>query len=313
MSKLSRPRFGSLQFWPRKRASRFLPSVNWGVVPGNSLLGFIAYKAGMTTAFVKDNTPKSMTLGKKLAIPVTILEVPPMKIYSVRFYKNERVFKEIVFSNDKELKRVVKTAKEIGNVAALDEVKDFDDVRVILFSIVKEVGVKKTPDMIEAGVGGKEKLATIKNFIGKTIRLSDFFKGDLIDVRGLTRGKGLSGPVTRFGIGLKQHKSEKGVRKPGSLGPWHPARVTFRVPLSGQLGMFTRLHYNLKVLGTGDVNVNKMLEGKHFKNYGAIKTDYIILHGSVQGPAKRQLILTNAMRPTKKQMVEKYDLLEVSK
>ncbi len=313
MSKLSRPRFGSLQFWPRKRASRFLPSVNWGVVPGNNLLGFIAYKAGMATAFVKDNTPKSMTLGKKLAIPVTILEVPPMKIYSVRFYKNGTVSKEIVFSNDKELKRIVKTAKTIGNVSVLDEIKDFDDVHVILYSIVKEVGVKKTPDMIEAGVGGKEKLATVKSLIGKEIKLQDFFKGDLVDVRGLTRGKGLSGPVTRFGISLKQHKSEKGVRKPGSLGPWHPARVTFRVPLSGQLGMFTRLHYNLKVLGTGDAKANKLLEGKLFKNYGAVKSDYIILHGSVQGPAKRQLIITNAMRPTKKQMVEKYELLEVSK
>ena len=313
MSKLSRPRYGSLQFWPRKRASRFLPSVNWGVVPGNNVLGFIAYKAGMATAIVKDNTPKSMTLGKKLAIPVTILEVPPMKVYSVRFYKDGNVFKEIVFSNDRELKRVVKTAKNVGNTSALDEVKEFDDVRFILYSLVKESGVKKTPDIIEVGVGGKEKLSIVKSLIGKEIKLQDFFKGDLVDVRGLTRGKGLSGPVTRFGISLKQHKSEKGVRKPGSLGPWHPARVTFRVPLSGQLGMFTRIHYNLKVLGVGDAKANKLLEGKQFKNYGYLNTNYIILHGSVQGPAKRQLIVTNAMRPTKKQIAEKYELLEVSK
>src|SRR3989344_1272617 len=161
MSKLSRPRFGSLQFWPRKRASKFLPSVNWSVVPGNNILGFIAYKAGMATAIVKDNTPKSMTMGKKLAIPVTVLEVPPMKIYSVRFYKNGNVLKEIVFSNDRELKRVIKTAKVIGNVSAIDEVKEFDDVRIVLYSLAKESGVKKTPDIIEVGVGGKEKLATV--------------------------------------------------------------------------------------------------------------------------------------------------------
>ena len=80
MSKKSRPRRGSLQFYPRKRAAKLLPSVNWEVVPGNDgLLGFIAYKAGMATAIVKDSTPKSMTLGKKMAVPVTILEVPPMK------------------------------------------------------------------------------------------------------------------------------------------------------------------------------------------------------------------------------------------
>ena len=52
------------------------------------------------------------------------------------------------------------------------------------------------------------------------------------------------GPVKRFGISLKFHKSEKGVRRPGSLAPWHPARVTFRTPNMGQTGFFTRVSYN---------------------------------------------------------------------
>jgi ribosomal protein L3 len=58
--------------------------VNWSAIKGEGFLGFIAYKVGMATAIVKDSTPKSMTPGKKLAIPVTFLEVPSMKIYSVR-------------------------------------------------------------------------------------------------------------------------------------------------------------------------------------------------------------------------------------
>ena len=310
MSKLSRPRFGSLQFWPRKRASRFLPSVNWSVVPGNDLLGFIAYKAGMATAIVKDATPKSMTMGKKIAVPVTILEVPSIKIYSVRFYKNGKVMKELVVSNDKELKRVVKTAKNPSSHSSIDNVKDFDDIRVIIYSIVKETDIKKTPDLIEVGVGGKDKLGTVKSLVGKELKLQDFFKNDLVDVRGLTKGKGLSGPVARFGIGLRAHKSEKGQRGPGSLGPWHPARVIFRVPISGQLGMFTRTHYNLKVLGQGSVSGSEVIKSP-IKNYGLIKTNYLIVHGSVQGPAKRQVIITNAMRPTKEQVRKKFELLEV--
>ena len=53
------PRKGSLQYWPRKRVDKFLPSVNWGAIPGDSekkFKGFIAYKAGMVSAAVKDNT-----------------------------------------------------------------------------------------------------------------------------------------------------------------------------------------------------------------------------------------------------------------
>lgn len=306
--KASRPRYGSLQFWPRKRAERFLPSVNWDAIKGEGFLGFIAYKVGMATAIVKDSTPKSMTLGKKLATPVTFLEIPGMKIYSVRFYKSGKVMTEVVVSNDRELKRIVKVPKNLSK--SLDSVEGYDDIKVIAYSIPKETGIKKTPDMIEIGIGGKDKLNFVKNFVGKEITINDFLKGDLFDVRGLTKGKGLSGPVDRFGISLKQHKSEKGVRKPGSLGPWHPARVIFRVPLSGQLGMFSRPHYNLKVLGSS-LDLKDKVTLKAFKNYGNIKTNYVILHGSVQGPAKRQVLMTVPLRPSLKQNQKKFEMLEV--
>mgnify|MGYP001618934697 CR=1 FL=1 len=309
MSKLSRPRYGSLQFWPRVRVTKFLPSVNWSVVSGEGLKGFIAYKAGMATAIVKDGTPKSMTPGKKLAVPVTVLEVPPMKIYSVRFYKNGKVAQEFVVSNDKDLKRVVRTAKSPANATALDSVKEFDDVHVIVYSLPKEMGIKKSPDMAEVAVGGKDKIVVVKNLIGKELNISDFWKGDLVYIRGLTKGKGLAGPVDRFGISLKAHKSEKGRRKPGSLGPWHPARVIFRVPLSGQMGMFTRVHYNLKVLSTG--MSGEKIFSKPFKQYGFVKGQYLLVHGSVQGPALRQLLITQPIRPTIKQTRKKYDLIEV--
>jgi len=309
--KISRPRYGSLQFWPRKRAERFLPSVNWDPIKGEGLLGFIAYKAGMATAIVKDSTPKSMTPAKKLAVPITFLETPPVKIYSVRFYKNGKPLTEVVVSNDRELKRIVKVMKVPATASALDEVKDFDDIRVIIYSIAKETGVKKTPDVIEVGIGGKDKLAFVKNHIGKNIMFTEVFKGDLVDVRGLTKGKGLSGPMDRFGISLRQHKSEKGRRGPGSLGPWHPARVIFRVPLSGQLGMFTRVHNNLKILGSNVTLKGKVDENKPFKNYGNIRSEYLVLHGSVQGPAKRQILLTSPLRPSLKQTRKKFELIEV--
>ena len=131
----------------------------------------------------------------------------------------------------------------------------------------------------------------------------------MIDVRGLTKGKGLQGPVKRFGITLKSHKSEKGQRRPGSLGPWHPARVTYRTPMAGQLGMFTRVIYNNKIIDIGSVEKNPNL--KNIKNFGDVTSDYILVRGSVPGPAKRQLLITPSFRETKKQAKKDFQLLEL--
>src|SRR3989339_33364 len=292
------PRKGSLQFWPRKRVNKFLPRVNWNVVNsvGKSLKGFIGYKAGMVSLYVKDNTNDSMTKGKNIAVPSTILECPGMKIYSVRFYKDNKLVTEVLSENfDKELKRIVKLpGKKDGK--KIDDVKseEYNDIKVICYSLVKKTGLKKKPDLSEIGIKGslEEKMHFIKEKIGKEISIIDVFgKGELVDLRGLTKGKGLSGPVRRFGIQLKNQKSEKGRRRPGSLGPWHPARVV----------------YNNKILDLGKS------EGKfkNIKNYGDVKTDYIIVKGSVQGPAKRQLLITAPLRETKKTKKKNYELIEI--
>nr|AJS12619.1 50S ribosomal protein L3P [uncultured archaeon] len=304
------PRKGSLQFWPRKRAGKFLPSVNWEAIDSEKRLkGFICYKAGMDSAYVIDNTPNSMTKGKGVVVPVTIVECPSMRIFSVRFYKDGKVASEVLNEHiEKEMKRKVKLPKK--KVGKLEDVKDFDDIRVIVYSNVKKTNVKKTPDITELGLSGskEEKLNYVRENLNKEISVSDVFKkGELIDFRGLTIGKGLVGPVKRFGITLKSHKSEKGVRRPGSLGPWHPARVSFRTPMAGQLGMFTRVIYNNKIIQIGKADENV----KGIKNFGDVKTDYLIVDGSVQGPSKRQLIITAPLRQTKRQAKKNYEFVEL--
>ena len=308
------PRKGSLQFWPRKRAKKFLPRVNWNAINSEkNLKGFIGYKVGMVSISVKDNTPNSRTKGKIIAIPTTIIECPPVKIFSIRFYKNNKVISEILSENlDKELKRKVKIPKT-KTKKNIEDMKDYDDVKIIIYSQVKKTGIKKTPDLIEVGLSGniEEKIKFIKENLGKEISVSDIFdNGQIIDFRGLTKGKGLSGPVKRFGINLKSHKSEKGRRRPGSLGPWHPARVTFRVPQAGQLGMFTRIVYNNKIIDMGSAReLNKNL--KDIKNFGNIKTDYLSVKGSVKGASKRQLIITHSLRPTKKQLKKNFEMISI--
>ncbi len=310
-----RPRFGSLQFYPRKRAAKQIPSVNWDNMKSiplkeEGILGFITYKAAMATAVVKDNTDKSMTQGKKVAIPVTILEAPDMKIFSVRFYNQGIVVKDVIVSTDKELKRIVRVPKALKSLDS-ETPKVYEDIRVIAYSLPKDTSIKKTPDLIELAVNAKDKLAFVKNLVGKQISLNDFLKFDLFDIRGLTKGRGLVGPMRRFGIGLKSHKAEKGRRRPGSLGPWHPARVTFHTPMAGQFGMFSRIIYNIKSINSGNIKEKNINPGAGFKHYGKIRTNYILVKGSVQGPVKRQILLTPAVRPTKEAAKKKYEFLEL--
>src|SRR3989344_357522 len=96
MPKRKSPRKGSLQFWPRKRANKFLPSVNWNAIDSNGLnsssnkhkiKGFIGYKVGMMSASISDTTPNSLTMKKRIILPATFISVPSMKIFAVRLFK----------------------------------------------------------------------------------------------------------------------------------------------------------------------------------------------------------------------------------
>ena len=304
---------GSLQFYPRVRAKKVVPSVNWKplVKEGVGFMGFVCYKVGMISVWAKDDTVDSMTKGKRVVIPATLIECPVMKIYSVRFYKNGNVLKDVVVSNDKVLKKSLKVGKK---VVELSEDIEFDDVRVIMYSGIGKTGIgKKKVDLIEVGIsGGKdEKLAFIKENLGKEISVGDVFSDGLVDVRGVTKGYGTCGPVKRFGIALKDHKSEKGQRRPGSLAPWHPARVTFRAPQAGQTGYHNRISYNSLILEVGKASEKDINRKGGFKNYGKVKNDYLILKGSVPGPAKRGIVVTPALRPTKYAGKQKFEVLEL--
>ena len=317
MGTISRPRKGSLQYYPRKRANKVLPSVNWKAIDknnsGKKLLGFIGYKVGMKSAFVKDNTSDSMTKNKRITIPSTIIECPPMKILSVRFYKNNVVKSDVLNPKlDKELKRKIKVPQKAGK--KIEDVKDYDDIRIIAYSLVSRTGIKKKPDVAEIALQGskEDKLNFVKENLDKEIKIKDVFDdSQLIDIKGVTKGKGTQGPVKRFGITLRSHKAEKGQRKVGSIGPWHPARVIFRVPMAGQMGFFTRPSYNNKIISVGDITDSNINPKAGFKRFGQIKTDYLILRGSVHGPSKRQLILTQPLRSTRKQSKLNYEFIEL--
>jgi len=324
MGKMHVPRKGSLQFWPRKRAARHVPSVNWNCLNGkkveskNGLLGFIGYKVGMATVVAKDTTNNSMTKGKTIVVPITLVECPPMKILSVRFYKHGKTATEVLSSTlDKELRRKIKMPKTFKKIEEMEgRLNEFTDLRLVAYSLVKKTQLKKASDIIEIALVGdlKQKFDVAKNLMDKEINVDDVFaKGQLLDVHAVTKGKGLQGPVKRFGLNFKQHKSEKGVRRPGSLGPWHPARVTFRAPQAGQVGFFTRVQYNNKILEVGKEisEIKGEKARREWHNYGFINSPYCLIKGSLIGPQKRALVLTAASRATKTAAKENLEVVEL--
>ena len=117
--------------------------------------------------------------------------------------------------------------------------------------------------------------------------------------------------MKRFGISLKSHKSEKGRRRPGSLAPWHPARVTFRTPMAGQTGYHSRISYNNLILSVGKISEKDINKKGGFEHYGVVKNDYVILKGSVPGPANRGIVITPAIRPTKFRAKKKLEVVSL--
>jgi len=333
MPKRGHIRHGSLQFYPRKRARRILPKVSWKTISESRknlrLLGFIGYKVGMKSAYIRDNATGSLTKGQRIVVPVTIIECPSIKILSIRFYKNNQVVGEVLNQNiDKEVKKKVKLPKDKSGSkdaqGAKKKIEDFaskkdkfDDVKIIVYSQSKKTNVKKTPDIIEIGLSGSvdEKINFIKDNLNKEISVKDIFKEDLekevVDIRGVTKGKGTQGPLKRFGLKLRFHKSEKGRRGPGSGGPWHPARVEYTQPMAGQMGYFSRVIYNNKIIKIGDIKDKDINPKQGFKKYGKVRGDYLIVFGSIQGPSKRQLLITVSLRASKKQIKKNYEFLEL--
>jgi len=302
-----RPRFGSLAYHPRKRAKRQIASIGaWANLKEPKLLGFAGYKVGMLHLMITDNNPNSMTKGETISCPATIIECPPLKSASIRFYKKTidglKVVSDVLAQDlDNELERKITIPKKRKKI---EDVKDFDDLTLVVYTQPKLSGIgKKKPELFEIAVGGnkEEKLNYAKNILGKEINIGDIFKeGAQIDIHAITKGKGLQGPVKRWGIGLKSHKSEKSRRVPGSLGGWKgQVNIMWKVPQAGQMGYFQRTELNKWLLKIGN-KPEEINPKSGFTRYGIIKNPYVIVKGSVAGPKKRLIRFNFAIRPSKK-------------
>ncbi len=305
MPRIRTPRQGSMQYWPRSRAADIVARIRtWAPTKDTKLLGFAAYKVGMTHIIATDNKPTSITKNEDIQIPVTVLECPPLKIASLLLYKKDAYGLHCVGQVnhdklDKEAARTIIIPKKAGKPA---NTKDIADVRVLAYTQPNTTTIgKKKPEFFELGIGGKteDKLAYAQGLLGKEIKITDVFtEGQIVDTISVTRGKGYQGPVKRFGLALRSHKSEKTKRGPGSLGPWHGFRG-FRSPHAGQTGFQQRTEHNKQIIKIND-DVTKINPKGGFVRYGLVKNHYLLMKGSIGGASKRLITLMVPKRPLPK-------------
>ena len=304
----SRPNRGSKAFIPRVRAKRSYPRIkNWPNIEEPRLLGFAAYKAGMTQATFVDNSSHSPTKGEIVSVPVTIFDAPKMKVAAIRFYKPDiRRFKKVdseiwIDKFDKELKRKIslpKKSKKVEDKLGNVDISQIEDVTVLVYTLPKGRAGKKKPEIFEIAIGGKdasEKFEYAKSIFGKELSVLDVLKGgEQVDTIAVTKGKGFQGTVKRFNVKLQSRKTDRTVRGVASIGPDVPRKVSWTVPMPGQMGYHNRYDYNKWILKIGKEGL-KTKSG--FLNYGNVREDFIIVKGSIPGPAKRLIRMRIAINP----------------
>jgi large subunit ribosomal protein L3 len=302
MPRIRTPRQGSLQYWPRSRAADIVARIRtWPATKDAKLLGFPAYKVGMTHLIITDNKPTSITKNEDIQVPVTVLECPPIKVAAILLYKQDayglHCSGQITFDKlDKEISRSLILPKK---PTKQPDTKNITEVRVMVHTQPKNTTIgKKKPELLELGIGGsktEDKLAFAQSILGKEIKITDVFtEGQLVDATSITKGKGYQGPVKRFGLALRSHKSEKTKRGPGSLGPWHGFRG-YRSPHAGQMGFQQRTEHNKHIIKISDDTTKINAKGGYLR-YGIVKQQYALLRGSIGGASKRLITLTTPKR-----------------
>jgi large subunit ribosomal protein L3 len=177
------------------------------------------------------------------------------------------------------------------------------EIRMVIHTQPRLAGVpKKKPDITEYKVGAptvREAFEYAQSILGTDVRVADILnEGLLVDSIAVTKGHGFQGPVRRWGVRILQHKSRKTKRGIGCIGPWTPTNIRYTVPRPGQTGFHTRTSFNNKILKMGERG-EEITPSGGFVNYGVIRGDYVMLHGSVPGTVKRPVRLRFAIRPKK--------------
>lgn len=189
-------------------------------------LGVVGKKCGMTRLFDENGA----------AVPVTVILVEPNRVVQVKTMEKDGYQAIQITNGEKKISRVNKPmaghfAK--ANVAAGNGLWEFDLTD-------------------HANVEFKQ---------GDELTVSLFKEGQLVDVQGVSKGKGFAGVIKRYHFRTQDatHGNSLSHRAPGSIGQRQtPGRVFKGKKMCGHMGSDTKTIQNLKIVKV-DVERNLLL------------------------------------------------------
>jgi large subunit ribosomal protein L3 len=278
----------------------------------------------MTHAFIVDYRKRSTTAGQEVAVPVTVVEVPPIRVAGARLYVRgpygARVAQEVWATGPSAdlARRIPSPGASSPERLAAFGASAGDDVRLIVHTQPSLVTgtPSKTPTLFEVRVSGEkfeERRAFALAQLGREVAADELAKeGEFVDVIGVTKGFGFQGHIQRWGVKLQPRKNSKHRRMIGTLGPHNPSFVSYRIPQAGQQGYHRRTQFNMRVLKVvRDPRKDPITPAGGFPHYGEVRSACLVLHGSLPGPAKRLLRFRQPLRG-RVAAVEKVDIRYLS-
>lgn len=193
------------------------------------MIGLIATKEGMTRLFQED--------GKSL--PVSVLKVATNFVSQIKTKETDGYNSVQLSTQDQKEKN--QTKSKIGH---------FNKNNISLKKYLKEFKIED--DDLE----GLE--------LGKEFDVKIFEEGQLVDISGISKGKGFAGTVKRWNFATQDatHGNSLAHRKPGSIGQCQtPGRVWKGKKMAGHMGNVKKTVQNLKIVKVDEENSLLLVQG----------------------------------------------------
>lgn len=209
------------------------------------IVGILGRKLGMTQVFEEGG----------IATGVTVIEAGPCVVTQVKTLDNDGYYGVQLGWTEAREKQL--TQPERGHLRKK---------KLPLVRYIREVPVDATGDAPE---------------VGNRIDVTMFTAGELVDIAGVSKGKGFAGVMKRhnFRGGPRTHGQSDRSRHPGSIGPGStPGRVFKGTKMAGRMGNERVTMQNLRIVS---IDTERNL---------------ILIKGAVPGPTEGMLIVRKAIK-----------------
>ena len=179
-------------------------------------VGMVGRKAGMSRVFTDDGR----------SVPVTLIEAGPNRVVQVKTTDNDGYNAIQVAVGSKRAALISKPLAGHYAQAKVEAGRGLWEFRVA-----------------DDAIGNYE--------VGSELKVDLFEVGQMVDVAGVTKGKGFQGPIKRWGftMGDATHGNSLSHRSPGSIGQRQtPGRVFKGKKMSGHMGHVRQSTQNLEVV-----------------------------------------------------------------